>query len=63
VLALKTIEAYQDWKTSANYANKDAPEARTYYNERRHLISRVDDLTPTDIRQIVHRAYTAAIKG
>lgn len=63
VLALKTIEAYQDWKASPNYAIKDAPEARTYYNEHRRLIARTDDLTAPDIRQIVHRAYTAAMKG
>lgn len=62
VMALKTIEAYQDWKTSPNFANKDAPEARTYYNERRHLVAREDDLTAVDIRQIFHRAYTASIK-
>lgn len=62
-LALKTIEAYTDWKLSPNYASKDAPEARTYYNERRHLVSRLGDLTITDIRQIVHKAYTAAMKS
>lgn len=63
VLALKTIEAYQDWKTSANYANKDSPEGRTFYNERRLLVARQDDLSATDIRQIVHKAYTAAMKS
>lgn len=62
-LALKTIQTYIDWQLSPNYAMKDAPEARTYENERRKLIARTDDLTATDIRQIVHRAYTAAIKG
>lgn len=61
-MALKTIEAYQDWKASPNYANKDAPEARTYYNERRHLVSRLSELTVADIKQVFHRAYTAAIK-
>lgn len=62
-LALKTIEAYTDWKLSPNYASKDAPEARTYYNERRHLVSRLDDLTTTDIIQIIRRSYTASIKS
>lgn len=62
VMALKTIEAYQDWKTSPNFANKDAPEARTFYNEMRRLVAREDDLTAADIRQIFHRAYTAAPK-
>lgn len=61
-MALKTIEAYQDWKTSPNFANKDAPEARTFYNERRHLVARMNDLTAADIRDILHRAYTATIK-
>jgi hypothetical protein len=62
VMALKTIEAYQDWKTSPNFANKDAPEARTFYNEMRRLVAREDDLTSADIRQIFHRAYTGAPK-
>lgn len=63
VLALKTIQTYIDWQLGPNYANKDAPEARTFYNERRHLIGRLDDLTAADIKQILHKAYTAAIKS
>jgi hypothetical protein len=61
-LALKTIQTYQDWQTSPNFANKDAPEARTYYNERRRLVARLDELTVADIKQVLHRAYTATIK-
>lgn len=63
VLAFSTIQAYINWKRSANADNKDSAEARTYYNERRHLVARLDDITITDIRDIILAAYTASIKN
>lgn len=62
VLAWQTIAAWIDWKRSPNEAIKDSPEARTFYNERRHLVARLDDLTTTDVKQIIHRAYRASMK-
>lgn len=62
VLAWATISAFIDWKRSPNAARKDSPEAATFYNERRHLVARLDDLTVTDVRQIFLKAYSAAMK-
>ena len=58
-----SIQAYCDWKSSPNAAIKDSPEARTYYNETRKLRGNLNDLTLTDLRQIIRSKYTAAIKN
>lgn len=63
VLAYSTIQAYDAWKRSPNADMKDSPQARTYYNEKRTLRARKDEISVTDIIQIVRRSYTAAMKG
>lgn len=62
-VAIATIQAYTDWKRSPYADNKDSPPARNYYNQRRLLVAREDDLTDTDIRNIVLKSYTAAYKS
>lgn len=57
------IQAYCDWKSSPNAAIKDSYEAATYYNEKRLLRGNLDDLTPTDIRNILRSKYTATYKS
>lgn len=61
--AWMTINTFIEWKRSPNRNNKDSAEGRNFYNERRKLVARLDDLTPTDIRNIAHQAYTATIKN
>lgn len=61
--ATATIQSYIDWKRSPNAALKDSGEARTFYNEKRLLRARLDDLTPTDIKQIFRENYNASIKN
>jgi hypothetical protein len=56
------IQAYCNWKTSKNAAIKDSYEAATYYNERRLFRANKDDLTVTDIKNIIRSNYTATIK-
>lgn len=63
VSAFATIQAYIGWKTSPNRNIKDAPEARTYYNEKRLLRARLNSLTITDIKQVLYNAYSATIKN
>lgn len=63
VQAISTIQAYSNWKKSRNAENKDSPEGRLFYNEKRFLRARLDPLTKTDIIQIVRRSYSAAMKG
>jgi hypothetical protein len=60
--AFQTIRAYQEWKRSANANNDNSPEARSYYNQKRHLRSRMNELTKTDIQNVIRRAYTGGIK-
>lgn len=61
--AHRAIQAWIDWQRSPNAALKDAPEARTYYNEKRLLRANLNDLTITDLKDILRKNYTAAIKS
>lgn len=61
--AFKSIQAYSDWQRSPNAAIDRSPEAMTWWNARRHFRANSDDLTTTDIRQIVHKSYTATMKN
>ena len=63
VMAFATITAFINWKRSPNADNKDSPEARNFWNERRRLVAREDDLTATDIRDIILAAYSAAMRN
>lgn len=61
--AISTIQSYVDWKRGLSAAIKDSPEARTYTNERRKLVARLDDLTIMDIKNIMRNNNNAAIKS
>lgn len=63
VQATAAIQAYIDWQRSPNASMKDAPEARTYYNERRLCRARLDDLTTTDIKDIFRSQINGTIKN
>ncbi len=60
--AWSTIEAYINWKRSVNADSDVSPESRNYLNQRRLLRARMSELTLYDLRQIIYRNYTAAIK-
>lgn len=61
--AWSCINSFINWKRSPNRDNKDSAEGRNFYNQMRTLTARLDDLTPTDIRNILHNAFTATIKN
>lgn len=61
--AWKTIDTFIRWQRSPNRDNKDSAEGRNFYNERRKLVARLDNLTDEDIRNIVHNAYSTTIKN
>lgn len=61
--ATAAIQAYTDWQRSPNAAFKDSGEARTFYNERRLLRSRLNDLTITDLKDIFRSQINATIKN
>ena len=63
MLAFTCIQAYIDWKSSPNSMKKDSYEARTYLSERRLLRAKLNDLTTTDIKNIVRKHYMASIKN
>lgn len=61
--AWDAVNAFINWQRSPNNANHNSPEARTYYNERRLLRASLNDLTITDLKDIIRRNTHAAIKG
>lgn len=61
--AWATIDSYIKWQRSPNKDNENSPEGRKFYNARRHLVARLDDLTPADIRNIAHNSYMGAAKN
>ena len=62
-MAQQAIQAWCDWKRSPNAAIKDSYEAATFYNEKRLLRARLNDLTKTDILNIIRNSYTGAPKS
>lgn len=61
--AFATITAYTNWKRSGNRDNNDSPEGRNFYNQMRTLVARLDDLTSSDIINIIRNAYYASPKN
>lgn len=61
--AFATIQAYIIWKTSPNRDNANSPEGRNFGTQRKLLRSRLSDLTPVDIKNIIHGAYQGGIKN
>lgn len=63
IQATSTIQSYCDWKRSPSAAFKDSGEARTFYNDRRILRARLDDLKIIDIKNIIRNNTHSAIKS
>lgn len=63
VRAFITIQSFVEWKRSRNANNKHSPEADIYFNERRLLRARLNDLTVADIKNIVRQNFHASIKN
>ena len=61
--AFRAIQTYSDWQRSPSAAIKDSAEAATWYNERRLLRAEMNDVTLTDIRNVIRENYTAAMKS
>lgn len=59
--AQSAIEAYVNWKRSPNADIDRSPEGMSFYNRRRQLRSRMNGVTPWDIRQILYHNYKASI--
>lgn len=57
------VESYINWKRGPNADIDRSPEAVSYFNQRRQLRARMDDLTPWDIRSILYRNYKGSIKN
>jgi len=62
-LAFATVQAYINWKRTANANNEFSPEGRQFYNTKRKLKGRLNEMTGTDIINIIRSQYTAAIKN
>ena len=60
--AQRAIQTYCDWQMSPAATMKDSPQASTFYNERRLLRARLNDLTPTDIKNTLRNNYIATNK-
>lgn len=61
--AFSTIQAFINWKRSPNAEADNSPEGRHYYNQRRLLVARMNDLTVEDVINIVRSNYHASIKN
>lgn len=61
--AVATIQAYMDWKRGSHSAIERSPEGLTFYNQKRLLRSRLNPLTPTDIKNVLRENYRATIKS
>ena len=61
--AISCIQSYIDWKRSPSASIKDSGEARTFYNEKRILRARLNDMTLVDIKNVLHNSYKSTIKN
>lgn len=63
VQAINCARAWQDWKSDPLQSSNDySPKGRSFYNRKDNLRSRINSLTPIEIRDIVYRNYTASPK-
>jgi hypothetical protein len=62
-LAFSAIQAFINWKRSRNADIDQSPEGVSWYNQRRLLRANLNDMTTTDIKQILRKNYTASIKS
>lgn len=62
MMAFSCIQRYIDWMSSPNAGIDMSPQGLSYYNAKRTLRANLNDLTRTDILNIIRNAYTAAIK-
>lgn len=61
--AFSTLTAFINWKRSPNRNNDNSPEGRNFYNQRRLLRARKNDLDISTLRNILHQSYTATVKN
>jgi hypothetical protein len=61
--AIACLQAYANWKRSPNASIKDSAEARTFYNEKRLLRARENELLIIDIKNILRNSYMASPKN
>lgn len=61
-MAFAAIQAYIAWKRSPNRSNNFSPEAQLFYNEKRILKARMNDMTLVDIKEILRKNVRASIK-
>lgn len=63
VQAISCARAYQDWKADYQQASNDfSPKGRSFYNRKNNLRSRLNDIGLIDVRDIIYKNYSAAIK-
>jgi hypothetical protein len=62
-MAFAAIQSWIAWKKSPNADNPYSPEGVNYGKQRRLLRARLNDLTVTDIKQIIRKEFRATIKN
>ena len=62
-LAFSTVQSYINWGVSPNAGNRNSNEGDSYYKQKRELRARLNDMTKTDIINIIRNSYTATIKN
>lgn len=57
------IEAFINWRMSRNSGVERSPEGAAYFNQRRLFRARRNELTLSDLKQILYRNYKMSIKN
>lgn len=63
MMAFSAIQNYIDWKSSRNAGIINSPEGATWINGRRLLRANLNDMTITDLKNILRNNYTGAVKN
>lgn len=63
MMAFSCVQRYIDWMSSPNAGIVRSPQGMSYYNERRLLRSNLNDMTRTDILNIIRNNFMAGIKN
>lgn len=61
--AIQCIRAWQEWKRSPNANNEYSPEAVSFWNRKKNLRARLSNISLTDIKNVIHNAYTGTMKN
>ena len=63
MMAFSATQRYIDWMSSPSAGIVQSPEGYSYYNERRLLRANMNDMTRTDVLNLIRNSYSGAMKS